>query len=86
MKCGWEPLFSSVWFPCQSCSSEDLGPGRVCTDDHYSSHKGSHTEDIEARVDVCSVSFLFLRGCGLDDEDGLDEEEDSGGLEELRGH
>jgi len=38
---------------------------------------------IEARVPVCAVFLLLLGMSWLKDENSLDEEEDSGGVEEL---
>ena len=40
-------------------------------------------KEIQPGMHVCSTNLLFLCGRRLDDEDGLDKEEDTGGLQEL---
>ena len=52
-------------------------------DDHNACYQRAHPEEIERRVYPSSISFLLLGRGGLDDEDGLDEQEYTGRLQEL---
>ena len=52
--------------------------------DHDQSGDGCQERDIvESRMRVCAFFLLLCGVCGLDDEDALDKQEESGGVEEL---
>lgn len=78
VKWGWDPLFISEHLMSALTLSliyrigVDLSEGRI-TNNREPSNKGSHTKEVQAGMDPCTVSFLFLCCCGLDDENSLDE-------------
>lgn len=49
------------------------------------SEEGAEARGVEARVQERAVPLLEGSVCGLEDEDGLRDEEEAGGVEELRG-
>lgn len=55
----------------------------VVFDDDEAGDCGQDGDVVEGGVDVGALFLLFAGVGGLDDKDGLDEEEESGGVEEL---
>lgn len=52
-------------------------------DDDETKHKEEDPKGVEDPMDVCADTFLVAAGGGLNDKDGLDDEEDASGVEEL---
>jgi hypothetical protein len=57
--------------------------GFVHFDDDQAGRERGCTEDVEEEVCECACAFLRGRVCWLEDEGGLDGEEEAGGVEEL---
>ena len=56
----------------------------VVLDDHQPGHGGEERDVVQRGVRVGALFLLLGRVCWLENEDGLDEEEEGGGVEELR--